>query len=293
MKQKTKGNIMLLTITLIWGTSLVAQSIGSSYLSPFLFNAIRFLIGALFLLPIVIFSNKHSHLQVETKKSSIKGGLLCGIIIFLTASFQQVGIAYTSVGKAGFITALYIVIVPILGLLLGHKIHWYLWLCVIVASIGMYFLCIKDALVFEFGDVLIFMCAITTAIHIIVIDYFAHSADSVLLSFIQFLICSIFSFIVAFAIETISWSNIVAAKFPILYTGILSCGVAYTLQIMGQKYVTPVISSLILSFESIISVISGALIFHEVLSAREIIGCVLIFLATIFAQLPDILRNRI
>lgn len=292
MKEKNIGGVMLVIATLIWGTSLVAQSIGTNLIEPFTFNGVRFLIGAFVLLPIIIIKiyqeNRH---QIKSERpqninySFIKGGLICGCILFVTASLQQTGIAYTTVGKAGFITALYIIIVPVIGLFLGKRVNWKTWGCILLATTGMYFLCVDENLVLGFGDALVLLCALSTSIHILAIDFYSSQLDCIKLSCLQFLICGILSLAIAFIFENPQLQSVINAGAPILYTGILSCGIAYTLQTLGQKSVSPVAACLILSLESVFSVLFGWMILKETLNSREAVGCVLVFLATVISQI--------
>ena len=286
---------MLTIATLIWGTSLVAQRLATSNIGAFTFNAVRFLIGALALLPFILITDYHksklqtSYNRFKTKDIlQIKGGLICGCILFATASLQQTGIIYTTVGKAGFITALYIVIVPVLGLFLGRHIHLQIWGCIFLATFGMYLLCVNEKFTIGFGDTLVLICAFSTAIHILTIDYFSSKVDCVKLSCLQFLVCGILSSAAAFIFEKPELQSLINASGPIIYTGILSCGIAYTLQALGQKYVSPVAASLILSFESVFSVLSGWIMLRETLSIREVLGCVLMFIAIIVSQIAEL-----
>ena len=295
MKNRTIGLIMLTIATLIWGTSLVAQRLATSNIGAFTFNAVRFLIGALALLPFILITDYHksklqtSYNRFKTKDIlQIKGGLICGCILFATASLQQTGIIYTTVGKAGFITALYIVIVPVLGLFLGRHIHLQIWGCIFLATFGMYLLCVNEKFTIGFGDTLVLICAFSTAIHILTIDYFSSKVDCVKLSCLQFLVCGILSSAAAFIFEKPELQSLINASGPIIYTGILSCGIAYTLQALGQKYVSPVAASLILSFESVFSVLSGWIMLRETLSIREVLGCVLMFIAIIVSQIAEL-----
>ena len=207
--------------------------------------------------------------------------------MFAASSLQQIGLKYTTAGKAGFITAFYIVIVPVLGIFLHKKIGWKIWLAVVLALAGLYFLCITESFSIGKGDVLIFLCALIFAVHIMVIDYFSPKVDGVKMSCIQFFVCGILSLPFMFTIETPKAVAMTAAWMPLLYAGVLSCGVAYTLQILGQKNVNPAVASLILSLESCFSVLAGWIVLGERLSLRESAGCVLMFAAIILAQLPD------
>lgn len=286
---RVKNGVMLFLTAFIWGTAFVAQSVGMDYLEPFTFNGVRSLIGGIALLPCIWLLHK---LNGESKKEEsgkvlLIGGLACGVLLFAASSLQQIGLKYTTAGKAGFITAFYIVIVPVLGIFLHKKIGWKIWLAVVLALAGLYFLCITESFSIGKGDVLIFLCALIFAVHILVIDYFSPKVDGVKMSCIQFFVCGILSLPFMFTIETPKAVAMTAAWMPLLYAGVLSCGVAYTLQILGQKNVNPAVASLILSLESCFSVLAGWIVLGERLSLRESAGCVLMFVAIILAQLPD------
>lgn len=300
---KTKNAILLILTAFIWGTAFVAQSVGMDYLGPFTFNGVRSLIGGAALLPCIWFlgvlngkdtAGKYADGKAEEKasvpsgrKELVLGGIACGVLLFGASSLQQLGIQYTTAGKAGFITACYIVIVPVLGVFLGKRIGWKVWLAVATALVGLYFLCITEKFTIGKGDVLIFVCAIVFSLHILVIDYFSPKVDGVKMSCIQFFVCGIVSLPFMFALETPKVGAMLEGWMPLLYAGVLSCGVAYTLQIIGQKNVHPAIASLILSLESCFSVLAGWIVLGERLSAKESIGCVLMFAAIILAQLPE------
>ena len=266
----------------------MAQSVGMEFIGPFTFNGIRSLIGALTLVPCILIQKKSGKRSIEegrSRKDLIVGGLLCGILLFVASSLQQIGIKYTSAGKAGFITACYIVIVPVIGIFMKKTSGWKIWAAVGLALAGLYCLCITDG--FSVGDIFIFLCAVAFSVHILVIDYFSPKVNGVALSCIQFLVCGLISLPCMFAFEVPDMTAILSAKVPILYAGVLSCGVAYTLQIIGQRNVNPTIASLILSLESCFSVLAGWIILHESLSIKESAGCVLMFAAIILAQLPS------
>ena len=215
------------------------------------------------------------------------GGICCGLALCAASNFQQIGIAYTTVGKAGFITALYVLIVPIMGLFFKKRVSFIVWICVVLSVIGLYLLCMTEgSLTLAYGDLLVLICAILFSVHIMVIDYFSPQGDGVVMSCIQFFVCGIVSGIIMLFVETPSLENILAAAMPILYAGVLSSGVAYTLQIVGQKDMNPTVASLILCLESVVSALAGWLILHEALTARELIGCVLMFVAIVLAQVP-------
>ena len=289
---KIKNGIMLVLTAFIWGTAFVAQSVGMDYLGPFTFNGVRSLIGGAALLPCIWLFQKGKGKATEkpsrgARKELIAGGIDCWLLLFAASSLQQIGIQYTTAGKAGFITAFYIVIVPVLGIFLHKKIGWKVWGAVTIALAGLYFLCITEKVAMGKGDILIFLCALVFSIHILVIDYFSPKVDGVKMSCIQFFVCGIVSLPPMFFKETPKIGAMVEGWAPLLYAGVLSCGVAYTLQIIGQKNVNPAVASLILSLESCFSVLAGWMVLGEKLSVRESVGCVLMFAAIILAQLPD------
>ena len=289
---KIKNGIMLVLTAFIWGTAFVAQSVGMDYLGPFTFNGVRSLIGGAALLPCIWLFQKGKGKATEkpsrgARKELIAGGIACGLLLFAASSLQQIGIQYTTAGKAGFITAFYIVIVPVLGMFLHKKISGKVWGAVAIALAGLYFLCITEKFAVGKGDILIFLCALVFSIHILVIDYFSPKVDGVKMSCIQFFVCGIVSLPPMFFTETPKIGAIVEGWAPLLCAGVLSCGVAYTLQIIGQKNVNPAVASLILSLESCFSVLAGWMVLGEKLSMRESVGCVLMFAAIILAQLPD------
>ena len=282
--------ILLLTAT-IWGVAFVAQSVGMEYVGPYTFNAVRTLIGGLVLLPCIILFKKIKPEEKAVEKNTkhlLIGGVSCGLFLFIASSLQQIGIQYTTVGKAGFITALYIVIVPLLGLFMRKPVNIKIWIGVILAVIGMYLLCMKQGEnKLQSGDVLILGCAITFSFHILIVDHFSPLVDGVKMSCIQLFTCSVLSGLFMLIFENPKIENILNAWIPILYAGALSCGVAYTLQIIGQKGLNSTIASLIMSLESVISLLAGWVILGQKLSARELLGCGIVFAAIILVQLPD------
>lgn len=298
MKNKEVSSAILLFLAaFIWGVAFVAQSVGMDYVGPFTFNGCRFLLGGLVLTPFAVmregkfrksegYKKKTVSEKNEHKKITFLGGLSCGVAICIASCFQQVGMLYTSVGKAGFITALYIVLVPVVGIFLKKKASFTVWIGVVLAAIGFYFLCITESFTIAYGDVLIFLCAVCFTFHILIIDYFAPKADGVALSCIQFWFSGIVCMGIAVWKENLDFQAIMQAAVPILYAGIMSCGVAYTLQIIGQKHMKPAVASLILSLESVISVLAGWVILKEVLTGRQLLGCALVFGAVILAQIP-------
>ena len=280
---------------LIWGTAFVAQKSGLDYLGPFTFNGVRSLIGGLALLPCIVLidvingqkpSLLGSSSSGERRLALIKGGVYCGIILGIASSLQQYGIKYTSVGKAGFITTLYIIIVPLLGVFFRRKVGLVMWFCSLLAIFGMYLLCFRGGGELNVGDGLVFLCSIVFSLHILLVDRFAPQADGVRMSCIQFWVAGVIATVCALLFEQVVWRDLLNAKWPLLYAGVMSCGVAYTLQIVGQKSVHPVVASLLMSLESVFAALSGWVILHEKLSSTELLGCAIIFVAVIIAQLP-------
>ncbi len=288
-KNALKGSLFLLLGAFIWGTAFVAQSIGSNDLNALSFNCIRNFIGVIALLPVMgwkLHSSKKSIKEVFTKKLLL-GGLICGIALCVASNFQQMGIEQSTVGKSAFITALYIVLVPLMGLFFKKKVPAKVWLGVILATIGLYLLCMKnEALVLSTGDIYLLLCAFFFTIQITAIDYFAPNMDGVALSIVEFFVTGVLSGIGMLFTEVPSWSQISAAAIPLLYTGILSSGVAYTFQIIGQQHLSASVASLIMSLESVFATLAGWLILKEVLSTQELIGCSLVFASVILSQIP-------
>ena len=292
MKHRTTNNLLLALTALIWGSAFVAQSVGMDYIGPFTFNSIRSFMGGIVLLPVIFIMKRQRRKNGQgapssgDRKTLIIGGICCGIALAAASSLQQIGIVYTSAGKAGFITALYILIVPIMGLFLGRRAGLKVWIGVALAVAGMYFLCITDGFSISKGDFLVFLCAIVFSVHILVIDHFAPKVDGVALSCIQFFVCGILCAVPMFVQEQPRISEILAAWMPLAYAGVLSCGVAYTLQVIAQKNTDPTVASLLLSLESVFSVLTGWVILGERLSGRELFGCALVFAAVLLAQIP-------
>lgn len=287
-----RQSLLLFLTAVIWGVAFVAQSAGMDYVGPFTYNGSRCILGGTVLLPCIALLDRVRG-ERETKnmehggRKLLAGGLCCGILLFAASSFQQVGIQYTTVGKAGFITAMYILIVPVLGIFVHKKVGIKVWIGVAFAVCGLYLLCMTDGFQLEKGDALVLICAVIFSLHILVIDYFSPKVDGVRMACIQFWICGILSMIFCFALETPDIRGILAAWKPICYGGIMSCGVAYTLQIVGQRGMNPTVASLILSLESVVSVIAGFLILHQTMSGRELLGCCLMLAAIVLAQLPN------
>lgn len=317
---KLRNTFFLFLTAMIWGAAFVAQSVSMDYIGPFTFIFLRSVIGGLFLIPVIIvldgirrksqnesanvvssentLHNIEMDIEKEEKqrlswknKQLIEGGIVCGIFLFFANCFQQTGIQYTTVGKAGFITTFYIIIVPLIGLFFKKYCGILTWIGVVIALAGLYFLCITQKLTIQRGDALILCCSVLYAGQILAIDHYNPFVDGVKMSCIQFLTGGVLGAVFMFLFENPSVAMILSAAGPILYTGIMSTGVGYTLQIVGQKGLNPTVAALILSLESVFSALSGYVFLHQVLTTRELIGCVLMFIAIVLAQLPDIRRK--
>lgn len=317
---KLRNTFFLFLTAMIWGAAFVAQSVSMDYIGPFTFICLRSVIGGLFLIPVIIvldgirrksqnesanvvssentLHNIEMDIEKEEKqrlswknKQLIEGGIVCGILLFFANCFQQTGIQYTTVGKAGFITTFYIIIVPLIGLFFKKYCGILTWIGVVIALAGLYFLCITQKLTIQRGDALILCCSVLYAGQILAIDHYNPFVDGVKMSCIQFLTGGVLGAVFMFLFENPSVAMILSAAGPILYTGIMSTGVGYTLQIVGQKELNPTVAALILSLESVFSALSGYVFLHQVLTTRELIGCVLMFIAIVLAQLPDIRRK--
>lgn len=298
-----KGSLILCTASLIWGLAFVAQSDAADRVPPFTFNALRSFIGAAALLifyKIMSKNKKESFFPVDSllKKQYYKAALVCGALLSVSVNFQQFGLSFYPDGAAaearsGFITALYVILVPVISLLFGKKAEPYVWLSVFIALIGFYMLCLSGGISgLYIGDVLVFFCAVCFSFHILAIDKFVGITGGVKLSVMQFTVVGIISGILALIFERPELSGIISAAPQILYLGIMSSGVAYTLQTVGQKYASPSVASLSMSLESVFAALGGWLISGNTLSVRELFGCVLVFAAIITAQLPEMLRSR-
>lgn len=295
MSKKMRGNLMLLLTALIWGTAFVAQSAGMDHVQPFTYNGIRTLIGGLVLIPVIVLFDKMKPAsqrltpeeQKVVNKNSLIGGICCGVVLCVASSFQQFGVSMTTAGKAGFITALYIVIVPLMGVFIKKKIPKIIWFCVAIAVAGFYLLCVKEGFSVGTGDLLVLCCAFFFSIHIMFIDHFtAGKVDGVRMSCVQFLVAGVLAILCMFLFEQPVLSSIWDARVSILYAGVASCGIAYTLQILGQKHTDPTTATLLMSLESVFAALSGWVLLNESLSLKEILGCALVFVAVILAQIP-------
>lgn len=296
MNKQLRGSFLLLLTAAIWGAAFVAQSESMSYIGPFTMQAARFLLAGLVLLPVIVFCDKKGITvnRPETaaqKQAQWKAGLLCGTILFIASTFQQIGLIHTSVGKSGFITALYITIVPLLGVFLKKKVSLRLWFCALLALVGLYILCVRENLRINLGDWLTLICALFFSFHICYIDSVSHKVDCIRLSCTQFFVCSVLSAVGMLLTETPGWEAVRACWLPIVYAGVCSGGIAYTLQIIGQKTVQPTLASLIMSMESVFAALFGWLLIRQTLSGQELLGCCIMFAAIILAQLPEKTRS--
>lgn len=291
--RQLRGGAMLMLTALIWGTAFVAQSVGMDYLGPCAFTATRNFIGCVALLPVIALASRlRSGAQPEEaapapgKKALFGWGAACGLLLGGATLLQQAGMQTASAGKAGFLTALYIVIVPVLGIFLGRRPGLKVWMGVVLALVGAYLLSVKGGAGIASGDLLVIASAVVFSLHILVIDSVPAGMDGVRLSCVQFLVAGAFALVLALFLETFTWRDILSAWVPLLYTGVVSSGVGYTLQILGQRTVNPTVACLILSLESVFAALAGWAILGQALSLRELFGCALVFVAVILAQLP-------
>ncbi len=298
-----KSVLILLLTAAIWGFAFVAQRVGMQHVGAFTFNGVRFALGSLSLLPVIYFFGRKAkaentgiqeviNYEKTDLKTTISSGILAGSVLFIAASLQQVGLIYTTAGKAGFITSLYIVLVPILGIFLKQKTHFTTWIGALTSVVGLYLLSINESLSIEFGDLLEIIGAFFWAVHIQLIDRFVKNVDAIKLSCVQFATCSVLSLIVALIFEDVSIVGLSDALIPILYGGIMSAGVAYTLQAIGQKYAKPSHAAIALSMESVFAAIGGALLLDERLPVKGYAGCGLMLLGMLVAQSENFKKNK-
>ena len=306
VKQKTqwKGVVMLMLTALIWGSSFVAQSVGMESVEAFTFNGIRTLMGAVVLLPFILIRDRiqgksmtaeQIKVRKATDKKTVRYGLVLGLVFCAASNFQQFAFEYSTSGKIAFITALYMFFVPLFGLFLKKKVPLLTWVCVLAGFVGLYFLSIGPGGLGSVnrGDFRAFICAIFYAVHILLIEKFAPDVDGIKLSCTQFVVSGVITCILMFIFETPQMSAILTAIVPLLYSGIMSCGLAYTFQIVGQKYTEATVASLIMCMESVFAVLAGALLLHEVLSGREIVGCVIMFVAIVVSELSELITAKV
>ena len=292
MQKQTKGSILLLLCAMIWGAAFVAQSEGMQYVGPFTMGATRFFLAGLVLLPVIRVLDRKGWSQnrpatKEDKKRQLAAGAICGVLLFAATTLQQFGLLDTTVGKSGFVTALYIVFVPIVGVLTGKKAGLRVWLCAAAAVFGMYLLCVGSGFSVAGGDLLTLGCAVLFTFHICYISAVSPRMDGVRLSCVQFFVCSALSAIGMFVFESPDWASIRSCWLPIVYAGVFSGGVAYTFQIIGERDVQPALASLLMSLESVFAALFGWILIGQGLSGRELIGCAIMFAAILLSQLPE------
>lgn len=290
--KKLGKSLLLVLVAMIWGVAFVAQSSGMDYVGPFTYNCLRMLLGGIVLIPVImIMDKKKSNEEIlkikANKKIQFIGGICCGIALFTGSILQQFGVKYTTVGKASFITAMYIVLVPILSIFLKKHVSKIAGVSVLAAVVGFYMLCLSENTSLAKGDGLVLICTFAFSVHIIVIDYFSGLVDCIRMSSMQFIVGGVLSGIGMFIFENPSLSSIWDCRIEIGYAGIMSCGVAYTLQIVAQKDVNPTVASLLMSLESIFGAVAGYIILDEIFTRRQLLGCIIIFVAVILAQMPD------
>jgi drug/metabolite transporter (DMT)-like permease len=281
---KTVSDILLLLTAVIWGFAFVAQRAGMEFTGPFTFNACRFLLGGTLLIPFAL-AQKPIQFAKYQIKSSIKGGIIAGLLLFGGASLQQIGIVYTSAGNAGFITGFYVVLVPVFGIIFNHQTKINVWMGAVLALAGLYFLSVTADFKISKGDIFVLISAFIWAFHVLVIGKFAPIANAIIIAVIQFYICGLLSLIFALYAEPVIWEGILKAGVPILYGGMLSVGLAFTLQVVAQKNAHPSLAAIILSTESLFAVIGGWFILHETMTYRGLLGCSLMLAGMILAQL--------
>lgn len=288
MNRKAKADIYLLITALIWGLAFVAQRVGMDYMGPFFFNALRFALGATALLPMLyLFKRKGNAISIGKRKLWISG-IIAGSFLFVGASLQQIGLVYTTAAKSGFITGLYVVLVPVFGILWKHKTNFATWMGIVLATIGLYLLSFEGDFIVNKGDLLVFLGTFFWANHVLLIAKYSPMYDSLSLSISQFYIVAFFSLIVALFNEQLAIDA--GGLIPVLYGGLISVAIAYTLQVVAQKDAHPAYASIILSLETVFAAIGGWLMLGETLSLKGIIGCTLMFLGILATQIPDILK---
>ena len=296
MKQQLKGEGLLFLAALIWGVSFVFQKVGMDYVGPMTFGLMRFSIGSIALFPFIVAYDRYTASKGRipmhfSDRTLLKAGILTGLANFGLSSFQQIGLVYTTAGKAGFISVMYVALVPVFMIFLRRKVRRLTWLCIAFALVGLYLLCMSGSagqfLHLQLGDGLVLLSSVFSACEIILIDHYVDRVNPFKLSFMQFVIAAVLSGVCAFAFETVNVDAIIDCRIPILYTGLLEIGAAYTLQIFGQRTAPPVMATIIMSLESVFAVLSGAIFLHEVMSGREITGCVIMFIALLLVQISD------
>lgn len=286
MKTKFKSTILLFLTAIIWGFAFVAQRVGADFVGAFTFNGVRFMLGATSLIPVILLFEKEK-IDIKILKNNLFPGILAGVVLFIASTLQQYGVELTqSAGKAGFLTGLYTVLVPLIRFVMGKKTGFLTFVGAIFAVAGLFFLCMTgDEFSFGLGDIVLIIGAFFWAGHILVVDKYVNTTSPLKFSLVQFIVCGLLSLVCAFAFEDIQLSAIKSAGIPILYGGLMSVGVAYTCQILGQKESDPTFASIVFSTESVFSAIGGALILNEIMSGRGYFGCILIFIGIVLSQL--------
>lgn len=292
MKNPVKGTIYLFITVLIWGSAFIAQSVGVDLIEPFTFQTARGALAVPFLVVVIWFFDKakpgkSSYVRNWMDPGLWKAGFLCGLALFAASGLQQIGLVYTTAGKAGFITSMYIVLVPVLGLLLGQRPSPAAWFGVATATVGLYLLSCAGVESINIGDICLILCALFFAVQITLVDRFADGMDGLRLNCIQCLVSTVLSAVAMFLLESPDWKLILECWLPLVYAGVASMGIAYTLQILGQQHLDPTPASVIMSLESVIAAICGWLLLHETMTAWELTGCVLVFAAVLISQLPE------
>jgi drug/metabolite transporter (DMT)-like permease len=305
-----RSDSLLLLTSLIWGLAFVAQRVGMDFVGPFIFNGIRFALGAMVILPFIFFSTKKKQAHPTSGREPVLseaegppvprpsnqylfyGGIILGLTVFGGATLQQYGLVYTTAGNAGFITGLYVVFVPLLGLLRKQYPHFTVWIAAMLAALGLYFLSVTDSFSMQFGDFLVLIGAVFWALHVVIIGVMSPKVDALKLALIQYLVCAVLSIIVALLVETNTLDGIIKATIPILYGGILSVGIAYTLQVIAQKTAPPAHAAIILSLEAVFAAFGGWLLLNEQLGNREILGCGLMLLGMLVAQYCSLKKSK-
>lgn len=291
-RKSVVADLLLLLTAMIWGFGFVAQRAGMEYVGPYTFNGIRFLLGGLCLLPLALRADRSGTSDISDRISSLKTGFWAGLVLFCGASLQQVGLLYTSAGKAGFITGLYVVFVPILGLIFGKRTEAGTWAGALLATAGMYFLSVKSDFSIGTGDLLVLLGTVFWALHVLLLSYLAPRTHPVRLAMIQFLFCGLLSLIIAMITEVIILKSIVSAIIPILYGGLFSVGIGYTLQVVAQRRAHPAHASILLSLEAVFAAIGGWWLLDEVLSVRGLFGCGLMLGGMLFSRIYPLYRSK-
>ena len=292
-----KSNMLLLITAAIWGFAFVAQRVGMDFVGPYTFNGVRFALGGLSLVPLLVMtangaSGAAGDASVPGTWKTVLGGALAGSALFLGASFQQVGLVYTTAGNAGFITGLYVVIVPLMGLFWGQRPGVGTWVGAILAAVGLYFLSVTAAFTIAYGDVLELIGAFFWAGHVHIIGWLSRRIHPLRIAFVQFLTCSLLSLAAAVWLEEMTWGGIESALLPILYGGLMSVGIAYTLQVVAQKEAHPAHAAIILSLEAVFAALGGWMLLGELLSLRGLIGCALMLAGMLLSQMGPLLRKK-